>query len=529
MNRNDVRALIDERLNGIMTPEQHQRLDEVLRTSAEARRQWFLACDIETGLADWAVAQDQLKQNQIPKASTTSSARPSTRRIMSVAAIAALVLLALGFSFLRRGPAPLDPMTTADQDATEIAMEDVAVVTRTLGARWHADSPFHTGSLLAKSTLKLQSGAALIEFFSGAGIVLEGPAELEIVSKNRANLLKGKLNAVVPPHAQGFTILTRDGEIVDQGTEFGVVLVDDAPSELHVFTGLVEIKTDTETVELQTGEAVNLGTADATVFDADRSAFLSEQSLIEQSKLEAARMLERWRQDSLRLSADPATLCHLRFDTLATGESSPRQIVDSAERGHPARDARVIGSEWVSGRWDKPALLLRNVGDRIRLNLPDAMKVVTLLSWVNVQSLNEWQNVLISSDSDRVGSLRWHLTKRGQLRLQIARDLGGSQNDWEAVESRPFLDDSRQRSWMLLATTFDGKTIRHYADGELVGEGASFTPESLHLGTCEIGNWSGKTRRNLHAVLDEFVVLDRVLSPSEITEIYRFGSPRNSR
>ncbi|MFZ9090497.1 MAG: LamG domain-containing protein [Planctomycetaceae bacterium] len=153
------------------------------------------------------------------------------------------------------------------------------------------------------------------------------------------------------------------------------------------------------------------------------------------------------------------------------------------------------------------------------------MKVVTLLAWANVQSLSRWQNSLLSADSETPGSIHWQLTKRGQLRLAIARDLGGAQSDWEAVESQPFLTEGHYRQWMLLATTFDGTTIRHYANGRQVGTGASFTPDALHIGTAEIGNWLGDTRRELHAILDEFVVLNRVLREEEIVEIHRYGKP----
>ena len=59
--------------------------------------------------------------------------------------------------------------------------------------------------------LRLKSGAILIEFFSGATVVLEGPADFEIISKKKGHLSNGKLNAHVPPQARGFTIKTSAG------------------------------------------------------------------------------------------------------------------------------------------------------------------------------------------------------------------------------------------------------------------------------------------------------------------------------
>jgi hypothetical protein len=132
---------------------------------------------------------------------------------------------------------------------------------------------------------------------------------------------------------------------------------------------------------------------------------------------------------------------------------------------------------------------------------------------------------LLVSDSEQPGSLRWHLTRNGELRLEIARDLGRSYSDWEAVNSRAFVKPDRWGQWLLLATTFDGKTIRHYANGELIGSGASFTPPSLNIGTAELANWRGDVKRNLFAAFDEFAVLSRAMNENELRRMFEAGKP----
>ncbi|HEV7401346.1 MAG TPA: LamG-like jellyroll fold domain-containing protein, partial [Chthoniobacteraceae bacterium] len=111
------------------------------------------------------------------------------------------------------------------------------------------------------------------------------------------------------------------------------------------------------------------------------------------------------------------------------------------------------------------------------------------------------------------------------LRLEIARDLGRPQADWEAVNSEPFVTPERFGQWLQLATTFDGKTIRHYGNGRLIGSGASFTPPRLVVGAAELANWRGLTQRRLAAAMDEFVILSRALSPREIAELYEACRP----
>ncbi len=52
--------------------------------------------------------------------------------------------------------------------------------------------------------LRLKSGFVEIEFWgSGAAVVLERPADFEIVSPIEAFCSRGKLRATVPPHARG--------------------------------------------------------------------------------------------------------------------------------------------------------------------------------------------------------------------------------------------------------------------------------------------------------------------------------------
>ncbi len=518
----EFHLLISELRDSSITPERHQRLESILRQHPHARHQWFLFCDIETGLKDWAVTEDERRSNHLPTNKTKAQSRPLQKIVASVAATI-LIAVTLGV-WLNR---PSNPATNNEVSQTEVLVGDVAVLTHAVGAEWQVNAEsLSAGSTLAPSMLRLRSGALLIEFFSGATVVLEGPAEFEILSKTKGHLLTGKLNAHVPPQAQGFTIKTSAGDIVDHGTDFGVNMATEVPDELHVFRGKVEVKSGGKSRDVETGEAIRLGSENLEVFDADRSAFLVEDELIQQSRLASERRLDQWRNASGALSSDPATLYHLRLDGSHETTGTTRVLVNSAMGSDPSSGGSLVGSQRVAGRWHgKSGVSFGGPGDRIRLTISQPMKVVTLLAWANVQSLSRWQNSLLSADSETPGSIHWQLTKRGQLRLAIARDLGGAQSDWEAVESQPFLTEGHYRQWMLLATTFDGTTIRHYANGRQVGTGASFTPDALHIGTAEIGNWLGDTRRELHAILDEFVVLNRVLREEEIVEIHRYGKP----
>ena len=91
--------------------------------------------------------------------------------------------------------------------------------------------------------------------------------------------------------------------------------------------------------------------------------------------------------------------------------------------------------------------------------------------------------------------------------------------------SEPFVTPDRRGQWLLLATTFDGQTMRHYGNGRPIGAGASFTPPALHLGTAELGNSPSRDVRQLIGSVDEFAVLSRALSAEELRKLYEQGQP----
>ena len=69
---------------------------------------------------------------------------------------------------------------------------------------------------------ELASGTAEIQFFSGATMTVEGPAEISLRSAWEAECREGAVRMKVPPAARGFKINTPGSEIIDMGTELGL-------------------------------------------------------------------------------------------------------------------------------------------------------------------------------------------------------------------------------------------------------------------------------------------------------------------
>lgn len=453
---------------------------------------------------------DATSESDTPRISVASleqTAKPSRRtrnRGQAIVPLAILAIIGLAVFGIARLRQPVQ--TTADRG--------VALLTQHADIEW-LDSleSRRPGSVLEPGWLRLKSGAALIEFYSGARMVLEGPAELQLVSANEGYLKSGRMSAHVPEVASGFKVRTDRFDVIDRGTEFGLAIDRDATgeaqTEVHVFDGLVEVQSaDSAVRELKTGDAVR---SDHKVFvelASDRTAFLQEEELQRRAAVAAQARFEAWQTARREFVAQPAVIWHESMMSAALEQGS------------------LVGCDWTGGRWSqKSALLFRRPADRVRLQLEDPIQQVTLLAWVRIDSLSPGMTALMTVQQEQIGALNWLVTDRGQLRLEIGRDLGRQKLDWEAVNSQAVLTSDRCGEWLLLATTFDGNTIRHFLNGQPCGSGASFRPPSLRIGLAELGNGNAPAMRHLFGAIDEFSIVARAMSPAELAAYFEKGRP----
>jgi len=99
----------------------------------------------------------------------------------------------------------------------------VAWIRGVASANWPAEDMLEVGAVLvAGGRVKLLSGFVAIGFEKGVEIVLEGAADLEILSHSRAVIHQGSVAVYVPPGAEGFTLDGPGGSVRDRGACFGV-------------------------------------------------------------------------------------------------------------------------------------------------------------------------------------------------------------------------------------------------------------------------------------------------------------------
>lgn len=242
--------------DGEITPSEAARLEQLANQSSQAR-EFFLRYVQLHGELCWENAASagrdalpdleplldtgcsRVEPAQAAKAGRPDSAgkpRKSGYRLITATAVAASLLAAalLGLAsyrhWLAKPQAPSGPVL-------------VARVTKTFQAKWPDGTATLQGAdLPAGRQLDLRQGLAEIRFLSGTGVILEGPAKLDLDAGDGAILHAGKLTANVPGEAAGITIRTPSAVVVDRGTEFGLAVDENGCSEVHVFAGNVTVR-----------------------------------------------------------------------------------------------------------------------------------------------------------------------------------------------------------------------------------------------------------------------------------------------
>jgi hypothetical protein len=412
----------------------------------------------------------------------------------------------------------------------------VAILLRAPGAVWEeTDLLTHPGAPLPPGRLRLRSGVVQIEFYSGATVVLEGPADFLLVSSTEAFCSRGKLRATVPPQAEGFTIRSPRLDVVDKGTEFGLLVDDRDRTEVHVFRGKVEWSgTDPggpppPRQELTTGHGIRVdGTTAARPINPDPAAFVSTHDLARRLQAETQLRKEAWQAASELLCKDPTLELYYTFQ-----DEQPwaRTLRDHVGRPAPHHGA-IIGCAWAPGRWPgKDALEFRRVSDRVRFHLPGEFRSLTMMAWVRVDALPHRFNSLMMTDGWAPGAPHWHISDAGRIALGVQ---GASGKGGHNYTTYPVFQPFRFGRWAHLAVVYDGDGDRvlHFVDGEKAAEEATRFDTPLRILDAELGNWDLGPRLNekrpiryFNGRIDEFLLFSRALPEQEVHWLWTQGRP----
>lgn len=507
-------ALIHAEIDGEITPVQHAQLEDLLRSDWQARQRYLELADQHARL----LQQPTVNTGRLQKATPMRRTRQWWPALTAVAAA-----IACAFIFW--------PQHAGETEATS---NGVAMLSQTMDAKFAKDA-FRSGDTLKPGTIKLYQGLAQIEFYSGATALIEGAAEIEILSAWEARCLSGRVRVHVPPAAKGFLMHAPGMKLEDLGTEFALNVKDNT-SAVHVFEGEVIAHTDAQTSE-SLKQGMSLTSAKTAAVSPQDFLSISElQGLVKQRDTQR---FAGWQQWSLTACKDPRLIAYYTFKHLED-DRWDRLVKNVTEPRHPQRAGGAVGASWTQGRWpEKTALEFKRPGDRVRLNLDGTYHALTLACWMKVDSVDKKYNSLLLTDGYDNGEPHWQIYEDGSLMFSVMyRPAEAAKNAKynQMYYSKPvFTADSLGR-WHHLAVSYDNTSgeVTQYFDGKPVGREISPLHQPgrpIVFGPCEIGNWGLPTQghqfpiRNLNGAIDEFAIYSSALSAAEISNLYGHGKP----
>jgi len=291
----ELHRLCGKLRDGEITDTESDRLDEMLRSSADARRFYRMFMALTSALESRAALQDAADQDASAQSNTAllsellemeqaaeEFALPAQPRPVAAQAadrrgedrlgwreIAGATGYLLGRAMVSRparyaygalllvsamltiaiiastgsGPTTADNSNGVDPPADRFAPPTaVATLTADHEAQWAAFNPAPGDTLYAGQRLTLTEGFAEVTTHRGAVAVLEAPATFELIDhENALHLHAGKLVGICESErSQGFVVRTPHMEVTDLGTRFGVDLAE-RQAEVHVIEGSVSL------------------------------------------------------------------------------------------------------------------------------------------------------------------------------------------------------------------------------------------------------------------------------------------------
>ncbi len=199
MNKTN-QELLDGYFQGRASDEEVAELEQRMLDDADLRQQYLQEAMCETDLRSLALREENVvSMPQVPR-----KKRSALILLMGAAAAVIAVMTIISLNDSRA--------------------ETVGRILSSELAGWQSDQPTIAGAEFGPGTYLLQRGVATLGFHSGAEMVLEGPARIEVVSEMQVIFDYGNASFHVPESAVGFQVDTRYGNIVDHGTRFSLSL-----------------------------------------------------------------------------------------------------------------------------------------------------------------------------------------------------------------------------------------------------------------------------------------------------------------
>ncbi len=526
MTLNERDSLIDELIDGSISEADFLRLEADMRVNPEARQSYYRRLKLDHALL--AEAEDLIPEE------TEAKAIPfwleHARGLLGIAAVAVVAMLgALGWQF----KASKDSVESAL--AAEPIATGFAILSDHSSAVWKNRPYLGRGDLLPQGPLRMQSGLAQLELFSGVTVIVEGDAEFEIVSPMEMTVAHGKVRALVPTAAQGFKVSTPSGDVIDLGTEFALNVTPEG-SDMRVLDGEIEWRPNAQDKQLlNNGESLSWAIDG---YSNEGNSLAPHLPTIDDLEKHFAQIRnerrDAWASLSASLGQDPRIIAYYPMN----GDSGwSRELNDASSS---SLHGTIVSARRDADRWNQSASALNfsPAGSRVRVAIPGDHGSLTFYCWARIDSLDRMYNSLFLTDGHELNEPHWQIMSDGRLFFSVKKqDATEKGKDKHIAYSPSFWDPSLSGKWFQIATVFNVEegTTTHYVNGEAISQDRipeHYKVDVVKIGNASIGNWNEPTRadpqfalRNLNGAIDEFAIFNEALESAEIVRLYQQGRP----
>lgn len=495
--------LIERHLNDELSSDEKQELVELLDTNPEARKKLVEQAEFNSAITSVLKSESNIELDDIPL--KPSNPEKKIKEFLPwIIAVAACLILAL--RSLNTSPGVEVVKTSETKPLTALLVNEVNA--KFANGRSIDDVKFSPGEY------ELTDGAVHLRFSSGADLVVEAPAKLKIFDAMNTRLLSGKVRAMVPPPAHGFTVAANDLHYEDIGTEFGLKVDEKGSSELHVFDGQVNVKDSKNNSLLKKvfkGQAIEYsGAANSVVKDLQPDDFMTVSSI----------GFQRWKIQANKISQDPDVIACFPF---IRGESD---ILKNTVENSPVTDGRIAGARWVTGRWPgKEALLFDRQNDYVELDIPVQMDEITVSMWLKIDRLDTVLSPLFSSNRWDEGDIHLQMFRYQQPHFDVQGSGVGPIQKSMTEKPVPIKD------WIHIVGVFSSKESygKVYINGELYRYGKFRKDAIIKPGKCRIGHWvpvpGYEPERRFTGKVDEVIIWKKALTEKEVSSLVEKGRP----
>lgn len=508
-----IQSLID----GTITHVEFEKLQDEMEVSPELRKLYYDYVSMEQGL-EFSLARNSVKAGVAGLAeSRLKRQRTRSFRVAMIAAAAVMMVSLVVLSL----------WSPKNQSSLAFASSPGSQITLT-----HDSQEPIEGSMMAiGSRLQISQGTVELNFGSGVRGVIEAPADITLHEYGKLFMDSGKAWFHVPEGAEGFTVKTREVEVVDLGTEFGVITNELTGDQVHVLDGRVAIEAmygEKSRCELTAGMGVEVrASGQFTPLASKSQLFVTElPKALPHLHFSFDSANEMFAQNTLTNGSD--------FNANIFPKSAKPKLVSGPYSGayQFGGDAQFVETNWEGILKERP----RTVALWVKMDETRAVDGA-----INKTNLVGWGRQTGGSGGDINFNQKWtiHLDHRDEGAPVLNMSFGGF---WYYTPDL-ILDDSQ---WHHVAVVYSGESdsdgapnVKLYFDGVDAPIGAAYHEPILRdshgavevdtypqtplvIGTRLVDSFEKSFDENggMNAAIDELYIIEGALDEADVQKLY---------